>query len=171
MSTRLEIASIAAGGDGLAHVLRDEGRRAVFVSRAAPGDIVEAEVDWSRKPARAKVLRVIEFSPLRAEPPCPIVERCGGCDLMHLTVAAQADAHHRIVREALEHALGRYGEAAAVPPIAVHTAPHDAGYRTRARLAVSTERGRVTVGYRRGASREVEDVDRCWVLDPRLDAL
>src|SRR5258708_27334661 len=90
---------------------------------------------------------------------------------MQLTGAAQADVHQRIVREALEHALGRRGEHADVPPIAVHPAPRDAGYRTRARLAVSTERGRVTVGYRRGASHALENVDRCWVLDPRLDSL
>jgi len=55
--------------------------------------------------------------------------------------------------------------------IATHPAPRASGYRTRARLAVKTERSGVVVGYRRTSSREVESVEHCWVLDGRLDAL
>jgi hypothetical protein len=104
---RLEIASVAPGGDGLAHVMHGNERRAVFVPRSAPGDVLEAEVDWSRKPARARLLRLIEASPLRASPPCPIAERCGGCDLMHLALPAQMDVHRDIVVATLAHALQR----------------------------------------------------------------
>jgi 23S rRNA (uracil1939-C5)-methyltransferase len=170
---RLEIASIAPGGDGLAHVVHGDRRRAVFVHGAAPGEVVEADVDWTRKPARATVLRVIESSPARTSPPCPVAERCGGCDLMHLSLAAQRDAHHDIVRDALAHALVPGASASSVEParITTHAAPRDQGYRTRARLAVTADRGHVTVGYRESASHAVLDVEHCWILDPRLDAL
>jgi len=167
---RLEIESIAPGGEGLAHVTHGERRRAVFVRRAAPGDVLEADVDWTRKPARATVLRLIEASRLRAAPPCPVAERCGGCDLMHLTLEAQKEAHLGIVRAALSHSLGP-SPRVELPPVTTHPAPRDAGYRTRARLAVAAERGRATVGYREGSSHALLDVERCWVLDPRLDRM
>jgi len=179
---RLEITSIAPGGDGLAHVMHDSERRAVFVPRAAPGDLLEAEVDWSRKPARARILRLIEASPLRAAPPCPIADRCGGCDLMHLALPAQMDVHRDIVVATLTHALRRVAPddpgksrtgdmTSQLSAIVTHAAPRDSGYRTRARLAIASERGRIALGYRQGASHAIEDIARCWVLDPRLDAL
>src|SRR5258708_4088002 len=117
---RLQIASIAPGGEGLAHVEHAARRRAVFVPRSAPGDVIEAEVDWTRKPARATVLRLIEASPSRVEPPYPLAERCGGCAFMHLGLDAQMDAQREMVRAALAHALSRSEAgalAAAGPPL------------------------------------------------------
>jgi 23S rRNA (uracil1939-C5)-methyltransferase len=160
---RLAITSIAPGGQGVAHVERGSERRAVFVARSAPGDLLEAQVDFEQRPARGALLRLLEPSALRAEAPCPHAERCGGCDLMHLTHEAQLDAHRRIVSELLERATGR------VAAMNVHAAPSSTRYRTRARLAVLASRGRAVVGYRRAASRHIEGVTTCLVLDARLE--
>jgi len=162
---RLEVTAIAPGGEGVAHVTHDEGRRAVFVPRTAPGDVLEADVDFTRKPARATVLRVLQPSSMRIPAPCPFVDRCGGCDLMHLTRGAQSEVHQRIVHVALERAAG------SVPSIMVHPASRGEGYRSRARFAVFARRGRAAVGYRRASSHTVQDIASCLVLDPRLDAV
>jgi 23S rRNA (uracil1939-C5)-methyltransferase len=149
----------------VAHVTYGQERRAVFVPRAAPGDVLEAHVDFDQRPARGAVLRMLQPSILRAAVPCPHAERCGGCDLMHLTRDAQLDAHRRIVGELLERATG-----AAIAAIPIHAAPSATGYRTRARLSVLAGRGRAVVGYRRAASRHIEGIASCLVLDARLDA-
>jgi 23S rRNA (uracil1939-C5)-methyltransferase len=162
---RLAVTSIAPGGDGIAHVTRGEERRAVFVARAAPGDILEAEVDFEQRPARAEAVRLLEPSALRAAAPCPVAERCGGCDLMHLALDAQRDVHGRIASDLLERATG-----SPLAPIRLHAAPSATRYRTRARFAVLANRGRCVVGYRRAASRHIEDIAACLVLDARLDA-
>jgi len=162
---RLEVTAIAPGGDGLAHVVQGLGRRAVFVPRSAPGDVLEADVDFTRKPARGRVLRVLQPSSMRVPPPCPFVDRCGGCDLMHLALEAQQQAHLAIVRAALERAAGP------VRPIAIHPPARGTGYRTRARLAVVARRDHVIVGYRRTTSHTVQDIASCLVLDPSLDAV
>ena len=89
---------------------------------------------------------------------------------MHITQDAQLDAHREIVRGALVRAAPPPPSATADWPIvATHRAPSAAGYRTRARLAVAIERGRVTLGYRQNASHALVDVQHCWVLDPHLD--
>src|SRR5260221_1727479 len=137
-AVELEIASIAPGGEGLAHVVHGDRRRAVFVPRAAPGDVVQAEVDWTHKPARARVLKISRASPVRTEPPCPLASNCGGCDLMHISLVAQIEAHRDIVRSALAHAVAPdTPEDPAWPVVTTHAAPRAEGYRTRARLALT----------------------------------
>jgi 23S rRNA (uracil1939-C5)-methyltransferase len=140
------------------------GGEVVFVPRAAPGDACEIEVDAGRRPATARILRILSPGPDRVEPPCLYLAACGGCDWMHLTPAAQARGHAAIVRAAIAHAL----PDAALPEVTVHTAPAELGYRSRARLFVEADRRGVRVGYRAAASHELAPVDRCLVLHPAL---
>ncbi len=160
----LRVERIAAGGDGVGRL--SDGV-VVFVPSVAAGELVEAEVDRSRRPARGRLLRVVEPSPSRVEPACAHVRECGGCDLMHLAVSAQQDAHAAIVREAVAHATG----VAEPPAVRVHAAEAALGYRTRARLFARADRGRVRVGYRAAGSHAVAAVDACLVLDATLAPL
>ena len=115
IATRLEGTSMVAGGDGLAHVVHGRERRAVFVPRGAPGDILEAEVDFTCKPARATSIRLLEPSRLRASAPCPHVERAEGAISMHLTLEAQVAAHRDIVDTALARAIRSSSNDATMP--------------------------------------------------------
>lgn len=160
----LRIEALAAGGAGIARL----GGAAVFVPRTAPGDVVECEVSLAKKPATARVLRVIEPGPDRVAPPCPHVDACGGCDFMHLDARAQERAHAEIARAAIAHAL----PGVALPEVRAHAAPAALGYRTRARLFLKTERHDVVrVGYRAPGSHEITAIDACAVLDPALGPL
>jgi 23S rRNA (uracil1939-C5)-methyltransferase len=156
----LVIETIAAGGAGVGSL--EDGLR-VFIPGTAPGDRVLAAVHRESRPARGQLLQVLESGPDRRPPPCPHVERCGGCDLMHLGEAAQEKAHAELVRFAVERALG-----SSPPTIRVHSAPQPLAYRTRARLFVKTERHRVRIGYRASASHQIADVDSCVVLDASI---
>jgi 23S rRNA (uracil1939-C5)-methyltransferase len=161
---KLAITSIAPGGQGVAHVQHGDERRAVFVPRAAPGDVLEAQIDFDQRPARGEMVRLLEPSTWRAPAPCPLVEKCGGCDLMHLTRDAQRDVHRSIVSELIERSTKTPSAA-----LEFHAAPSATRYRTRARLAVLAGRGRAVVGYRRAASRHIEQINACLVLDERLE--
>jgi len=160
----LRIDEIAAGGGGVGKL---ENGRVVFVPRSAPGDVLEAEVDFSAKPARGRILRLIEPSPARVAPPCPYFESCGGCDLMHLELGAQASAHAVIIQRAIAHALS----GISLPEIRVHLPPEPLAYRTRARLYIRGERGRVKIGYRAPGSHALVAIDACLVLAPSLAPL
>jgi predicted RNA-binding protein with TRAM domain len=98
----LTIEKLVPGGDGLA---RQEGK-VYFVPFTAPGErvrvrIVEAKKDF----ARAIVVEIMEPSPDRAKPPCPVFGRCGGCDWQHITPEAQL--RHKVALA--EDALRRIG--------------------------------------------------------------
>lgn len=159
----LRIDALAAGGAGVGRL----GGEVVFVPATAPGDLVELELDRSARPARGKVLRVIEPSADRVAPPCSFVETCGGCDWMHVRLEAQQAAHAELVRQAITRELS----VLALPPIRVHPAPAALGYRTRARLFARAERGEVRVGYRAPRTHAVAAVDRCLVLSEVLAPL
>jgi 23S rRNA (uracil1939-C5)-methyltransferase len=156
------IASLAPGGDGVAHVDLKGERRAVFLSRTAPGDVLRAEIDPDHRPARGRVIELVTPSPDRVDPPCRSFTRCGGCDWMHLSAEAQRRAHVEHVRAALP---APWRDVA----IELHPAAVSLGYRTRVRLHVRCDRGKIAVGMYRAKSHEPVEVDACVVLDPSLE--
>ena len=96
----LEIESIAAGGDGVA---RSNGL-VVFVPRTAPGELVTARISGKGSFARGSLRKVARPSDERIDPPCPHYtrDRCGGCQIQHMSYSSQLRAKQRIVRDAME---------------------------------------------------------------------
>lgn len=73
-----------------------------FVSGALPGEWVEAEpVRRAAKHGFAKAVQILEPSPARRQPLCPVFGICGGCHLLNLDYSAQLEAKTGFVREAL----------------------------------------------------------------------
>jgi 23S rRNA (uracil1939-C5)-methyltransferase len=152
----LTLDSLAFGGEAVG---RDADGRVVFVAGGAPGDrVVVRVVAAKRSFVRAELVRVAAAGGARVAPPCPIVDRCGGCPWQHVSDEAQRAAKQAIV----ERALGKSG--ARVEPIV--PSPAALGYRTRARM---TARGG-HVGFAGRKSHEIVDVERCLAMDPLLDA-
>jgi len=156
------VASLAPGGDGVAHVKIQDQRRAVFLPRTAPGDVVRAVIDPTRRPARGQVLELLAAGPDRVAPACRWSTRCGGCDWMHLSLEAQTKTHTRHVRDALPVLWREL-------PVLRHPAWEGLAYRARARVHVRCERGDVDVGMHEARTHEPVMVDLCAVLDPVLE--
>jgi 23S rRNA (uracil1939-C5)-methyltransferase len=156
------IDELTSGGDGVALADIEGERRAIFVGGAARGERVRIEVDPTGRPARGRLLAVLEPSTARVNPACPHVAMCGGCDWMHLAPAEQVREHAVLLAKLL------HVDAATVRS---HPAAQLLGYRTRARLHVEARRGRVVVGMFGRRSHEPVPVDRCVVLHPSLDEL
>lgn len=124
---RLEIASVAAGGDGVG---RTDGM-VVFVPRTAPGDIARVRLAPGKRFARGALESLEVPSPLRVEPPCAhyVMDRCGGCQLQHLSYEAQLATKGSIIGEALR----RIGKRAVADPAVV---PSVAQWRYRRKLTL-----------------------------------
>lgn len=125
----VEIESIAAGGDGVG---RNNGM-VVFVPRTAPGDLVTVRIAGKGNFARGSVRTITRQSPERIDPPCPHYTRdhCGGCQLQHISYAAQLKAKQRIIRDAIERIGRRRIEDPEVRP-----SPNEWRYRTKLTLAM-----------------------------------
>jgi 23S rRNA (uracil1939-C5)-methyltransferase len=137
----LAVDSIAAGGDGVG---RSNGL-VVFVPRTAAGDIVTASIAGKGQFARGSLRTVTRPSPDRTDPPCPHYtrDRCGGCQLQHITYRGQLAAKQRIIRDAIE----RIGKRQLSPP-EVRPSASEWRYRTKLTLAIRRRGGNWIAGLR-----------------------
>ena len=78
----LEITDLTEEGQGVG---KKDGL-VFFVKDSVMGDLVEARILKVKKNyAYAKVEKLLEASPYRIAPLCPVAEKCGGCQLQHLS--------------------------------------------------------------------------------------
>lgn len=81
------IVGLTHDGNGVA---RTEQGYTLFVPFALPGEVIEAKVLKSKKQyGYGKMHTLQTASEYRVEPPCPIYEKCGGCQLQHYSYEAQ----------------------------------------------------------------------------------
>ena len=79
----------------------------VFVPFCLPGERVKARVYRNDKNfSQADLVEVLEPSPDRANPQCPLFGSCGGCQYQHLDYAKQLDWKTRQVGELMQHMAG-----------------------------------------------------------------
>lgn len=160
MTEEWKIDRLVPGGDGMARL---EDGRVAFATGALPGDrIAVHELEKHKSFVRAKRWDLVEPSADRVEPPCPIADRCGGCDWMRLARPAQVAAKSSILHEALTR-VGRFRD---LPEIPVLVAGRDLGYRTRLRLHVDAT-GKI--GLYEKKSHYVVALDSCPVSHPEID--
>ncbi len=62
----------------------------LFVPNSLPGETAEIKVIKTKKGyGFGRLLNIIQESPDRVEPPCPIYKLCGGCQLQHMSYGGQ----------------------------------------------------------------------------------
>jgi len=162
--TLVRVDSIAAGGDGVGRL---DGL-AVFIPRTSPGELVEATVRQRGRMARGRLLRVVEPSADRVAPSCDHYERdrCGGCQLQHLSMPAQLSAKQQIVKDAFARIAKRTVE---LPPIV--SSPADWEYRSRLTLALRWQNGAWVMGLHSYDDVDhVFDLRECPITDARIVA-
>ena len=156
----LRVESIAAGGDGVGRL---DGL-AVFTPRTAPGELVDVAVKQRGRMARGRLLRILEPSPARIAPRCRHYDgdRCGGCQLQHLTIEAQLEAKQQIVQDAFSRIARR-----PVPRPDIVPSPQAWEYRSRLTLAMRWSGGRWIMGLHRFDDVDhVFDLHECPITDP-----
>ena len=151
------------GGEGMARL--PDGR-VCFVQGALPGELCQVEIFQNKKDfTRGRTVRVLERSPDRATPKCPLYGKCGGCSLQHLESAAQAACSERVERENFR----RIARAELPEDFKIHVGPAW-GYRNRARVVISAGKdGKPFYGFRMQKSNGIVPFESCPVLTPAIN--
>lgn len=156
------ITDIAHKGDGLAVFETETGEKKLFVGGVLPGETARVVVDGDGPDERGRVVEILQASPDRVEPACPVFARCGGCSLQHWDQAPYLAWKRAQVRAAFAD-RGLDVEVAET----IATGPAS---RRRAVIAVQRRTGAPVVGFRARLSHEVVDGTGCLVVSPRIRA-
>ena len=123
-------------------VCRHDGM-AVFVPGLLPGERAKVRiVKPEKRYAFGRVEELLEASPDRAEPFCPIYKRCGGCSCQHMTY----DTSLRFKQDQVQQLLTRVGGLnIVVPPVLGMDEPF--AYRNKGAYPVSEQKGEPVCGF------------------------
>ena len=89
MEVSIPVSRIAFGGDGVGRL--PDGK-VCFVPGALPGETVRAGITREAKSfARAEMIEVLDASPERREPDCPLAGTCPGCVYRHASYECELE--------------------------------------------------------------------------------
>lgn len=155
-----KIDKLVPGGAGFGRLASGQG---AFALGALPGERISVEqAEDHRSYLQATRWTLLDASPARVSPACPVQGQCGGCDLMTLSYPAQLEAK----RAMLNDALTRVGHFHDLPELGFVASEQPLAYRSRIRLHVG-DGGRL--GFFAEGSNRLVEIPTCLVADPVLE--
>ena len=124
-----------------------------FVKDTVIGDVAEARIMKMKKTyGYARLTRLLEESPDRVVPPCPVARQCGGCQIQAMSYQAQLSFKEKKVRSSLQR-IGGIENPPMEPIIGMETPFR---YRNKAQYPVGRDReGRLTAGFYAGRTHSI----------------
>ena len=109
----------------------------------------------------AKVLKLLEPSPHRVEPQCPLGNRCGGCAFWHISYEEEL----RLKAAKVQARIQRIGglDLSCEPPIG---APTPFAYRNKAQFPIRQVKGRPAAGFYAAGSHGIVSGAPCAIQPP-----
>lgn len=157
----LTIKRLGINGEGVGYFKR----QVVFVQGALPGEeVVVTVTDVKEKFSEAKIKKIRKKSEDRVTPPCPIYEKCGGCQLQHLDYKAQLKEKKDIVRQAFERHTNLSSDNLPLQETIGMEDPWN--YRNKSQLQVGQNNKEVIAGLYGMNSHQLIDISDCIIQHP-----
>ncbi len=159
-SLLLRVETLLGNGNGLCHT--DDGF-VVFVPGAAPMDVVKAHIiKVTKSYAVAKILEIIQPSPIRFEDGCPYSKSCGGCTFQHIGYEEECKFKENTVNDALSR-IGKLD----LRVEKFYGAKDVCAYRNKAVYPVGVNKdGRAVSGFYAPMSHRIIEHDACMISNP-----
>ena len=154
----LQIEKLVAGGFGLGRL----NGQVILCAGAIPGETVQAEILGRRKGVtQGKILKIQDPAESRVIPICPVVGRCGGCQLQHVYYEEQLTQKRLI----LEETLSRIGKISDVTISPVIPSPRPYGYRQVLRMGIGEGSDGLFLGFFESGTQQLLPVETCFLVD------
>lgn len=140
----------------------------VFVPMTVKGDKIKCKITKAKKRyAYAILVEIIEPSPDRVEPICPIYSKCGGCNILHMSYDAGIELKKSNVLNNLIRIGGIDSE------VVTNTMEEDGVikndtpfyYRNKVSYPVRDEYGITKIGFYAQNSHRIIETDICYIQD------
>lgn len=155
----VEIEKLDHQGRGIARAFE----KTIFVEGALPDEVVKIKVvKIKKKIVEAKMLEMLKGSSKRVVAPCPYYDRCGGCDLMHLSYEEQLQFKANKVKEIMRRYAGI--EEDKIKTIVGSDVPFY--YRNKITLQVQKQ-----IGLYQKKSYQIVPIDACMICDAKMNEI
>jgi 23S rRNA (uracil1939-C5)-methyltransferase len=140
----------------------------IFVPYGLPGEKANVKIIKIQKGyAIGRLMELLEESPDRVSPLCPIYKQCGGCQLQHLSYEGQLKAKEKHVRDVLER-IGKIKDVTVYPTIGME---HPWRYRNKAQVPIGEREGGLTAGFYKKRSHDIIEMEKCLIQQEKNDVL
>ena len=156
---QVQIEDIGSDGQGIGKV---DGVT-IFVKDAIIGDLVEAKVMKMKKTyGFARLLKVLQPSPYRVTPKCPVAKQCGGCQIQEMDYAEQLAFKENKVKNNLMRIGGFAKKQIPMEPIVGMDDPWR--YRNKAQFPVGRDKqGNIVAGFYAGRTHSIISNRNCFL--------
>ncbi len=161
----VEIEKVTNLGAGIAKV---EGF-VIFIDNTCPKDKVKIRITKVNKNfANAEVIEIIEPSPYRVKPFCPMQKVCGACQLQFIDYNYQLKIKHKITEETIKTISGLD-----IPIKETIPSPEIKNYRRKIQYPISQTKnsGRILAGYYKPKSHEIVNIKYCPIQPEICDRI
>ncbi|TDQ36386.1 23S rRNA (uracil(1939)-C(5))-methyltransferase RlmD [Aureibacillus halotolerans] len=162
----LKIKRLGINGEGVGHY---KGQT-VFVKGALPGETVFLQAERIHpRFTEATLLKIDRSSKKRIEPPCPVFDVCGGCQIQHLSYKGQLDHKRDLVMQAMTR-FGPKGlplEKLIKPTVGMDDPWH---YRNKSQMQIRRVNGKLLTGLYQEGSHKLVDLSHCPVQHESINA-
>ena len=152
----VEIEKLDHFGRGIAKV----NNVPIFVENALIDEEVETFITKEKKNYMEGIVsKYLKKSPLRMESKCPYYDKCGGCDLLHLSYDEQLKFKENKVKEIIK----KFSGLECVKDI---VASKQFNYRNKVTLQVNKD-----IGYFKKRTNDIIAIDKCLLVDDKINKI
>ena len=156
----IEIKRLGINGEGVG----DVDSKVCFVEGGVPGDVVDATISESKSRfLRAKINSIVKASPDRINPQCPYFDKCGGCDIQHISSSMQLQFKSQKVADSLHKIAHIDMNISKV----IHI--NDYEYRNKMVFPISINNGHIIIGMYETNSHRIVEIEKCLIANPLIN--
>ena len=134
-----------------------------FVKGALKGEKAKIKIVKTHKDyGFGKLLEIVKTSEDREDPICPNFNRCGGCNLQHMSYESQLELKENLVKNTLKKALGREVKIENIIGMGI---PYN--YRNKAQYPVRNGK----IGFYADRTHDLIENEKCYIQDETTDKL
>lgn len=160
----MQIHALGSNGEGIGRI---DGYT-VFAEGALPDERIRVLIVKVKKNyGYGKLLEILEASPARREPVCPVAKQCGGCQLQHMSYEAELAYKTQEVQDVMERIGGVHGMQ--VKPTLGMAYPWR--YRNKAQFPVGKGKNGCAVGFYAKRSHRIVDTEQCFLQNECNDEI
>lgn len=151
----------------------------VMVPNVIPGETIRAKVYRNFNTySEADLVEIIEASPNRVKPPCPLFDECGGCQYQHMDIDTQRQWKTSQVQDLLQR-IGKL-DPTSFPEVSP-TVGTDETYHYRSKITPHYDRPVKTsssvgdmeiraIGFKKKTNRNLIDVEYCHIATEAINS-